>query len=306
MEKKRLSDYRALARMTMKGHYGTMLLAVVVYFAIQMIISRIFAGLVNTQSSIMLAAYFVLELMVSIIILGPLAIGLNGFFLNCISGDYDIKNIFNPFRTNLGNTVKVYFFTQLKLFLWLIIPWLIGMVIVASAAAVIIINTGADWLGQIEQYLTQLLNMLEGVSANASAIPNEALGMFVALYSILLAVSLLFTIPGIIKAYEYMMIPYIVAEDADISVKEAFRRTKIMMKGNKLRYFGLTLSFTGWFLLGVSVLGMGVVLVIPYLNTANAHFYIDAKKRLGSSDTTEQEKDTGNGIDFDEGDTFGI
>ena len=302
MEKKRLSDYRALARMTMKGHYGTMLLAVIVVYAIQMIISQLFSGFAATQSVVMLAAFFVLELMVSIIILGPLSIGLNGFFISCISGEYEVRNIFNPFTTNLTNTVKVYFFMQLKLFLWLIVPWLIGMALVAAVVIVAGLNSGAVWTEQLALYLTELGELLQGTNTDIAGISAAQLAVFAAVYLCALGVSLLFMIPGIIKTYEYAMIPYIVAEDPDISVKEAFMRTKIMMQGNKLRYFGLIMSFIGWFLLGMLVFVIGVVFVIPYLNAAAAHFYIDAKKKLGASGANGAEAYD----DIDKGDTFGI
>ena len=302
MEKKRLSDYRALARMTMKGHYGTMLLAVIVVYAIQMIISQLFREFAATQSVVMLAAFFVLELMVSIIILGPLSIGLNGFFISCISGEYEVKNVFNPFTTNLTNTVKVYFFMQLKLFLWLIVPWLIGMALVAAVVIVAVLSGGAVWTEQLAMYLTELGELLQGTNTDIAGISAAQLAVFAAVYLCALGVSLLFMIPGIIKTYEYAMIQYIVAEDPDISVKEAFRRTKIMMQGNKLRYFGLTMSFIGWLLLGMLVFVVGIVFVLPYMNAAAAHFYVDVKKRLGTSEANIADAYD----DIDNGTTFGI
>ena len=46
-------------------------------------------------------------------------------------------------------------------------------------------------------------------------------------------VALLFSIPGIIKSYEYAIIPYILADDPEISSKDAFKKAKEIMKGNK-------------------------------------------------------------------------
>ncbi len=43
--------------------------------------------------------------------------------------------------------------------------------------------------------------------------------------------SLLFLIPGIIKAYEYALVPYIISEDPDIAPKEALKRSAYMMDG---------------------------------------------------------------------------
>ena len=57
--------------------------------------------------------------------------------------------------------------------------------------------------------------------------------------------TLLFIIPGIIKTYEYAIIPYILADDPEISSKDAFKKAKQMMNGNKWRLFKLEFSFIG-------------------------------------------------------------
>ena len=89
--------------------------------------------------------------------------------------------------------------------------------------------------------------------------------------------SILFVIPGIIKSFEYAIIPYILADDAEITSKEAFKKAKQMMKGNKWRLFKLDLSFLGWFVLCVLTLGIGTLFLIPYVNAAAAEFYVELK-----------------------------
>ena len=91
--------------------------------------------------------------------------------------------------------------------------------------------------------------------------------------------TLLFIIPGIIKSYEYSIIPYILADDPEISSKDAFKKAKQMMKGNKWRLFKLEFSFIGWFVLCVLTLGIGTFFLIPYLNAANAEFYVELKNK---------------------------
>ena len=89
--------------------------------------------------------------------------------------------------------------------------------------------------------------------------------------------TLLFIIPGIIKSYEYAMIPYILADDPEITSKDAFKKSKQMMNGNKWRLFKLEFSFIGWFILCVLTLGIGTFFLIPYVNAANAEFYVELK-----------------------------
>lgn len=72
---------------------------------------------------------------------------------------------------------------------------------------------------------------------------------------------------GIIKTYEYRMIPYILAENPKIKRKEAFALSKQMMKGNKWKTFILDISFFGWNFLSVLTFGL---LSILYVNPYNA------------------------------------
>lgn len=93
--------------------------------------------------------------------------------------------------------------------------------------------------------------------------------LYIALWSLLLI------IPGVIKAYEYRMIPYILTDCPDISKKDAFRISKEMMKGNKMDAFILDLSFFGWSLLAAITCGIaGVFYVSPYVAATDAELFI--------------------------------
>lgn len=86
--------------------------------------------------------------------------------------------------------------------------------------------------------------------------------------------TLLFIIPGIIKTYEYRLIPYILAVRPDIDRKEAFRLSKILMDGYKWKSFVLDLSFWGWNILAAYTMGiLGIVYVYPYMNATYVEFY---------------------------------
>ena len=86
--------------------------------------------------------------------------------------------------------------------------------------------------------------------------------------------TLLFIIPGIIKAYEYRMVTYILAEHPDISWKDALDRSKEMMYGHKMKAFLLDLSFFGWILLGILTLGIVFIFYTqPYMMNTSAALY---------------------------------
>ncbi len=92
--------------------------------------------------------------------------------------------------------------------------------------------------------------------------------LFVALWS------LLFVIPGVIKSYEYRMVPYLLAEHPEMSSSEVLARSKEMMDGNKWAVFVLDLSFIGWVLLGAITMGLVFIFwTSPYINATEAALY---------------------------------
>jgi len=86
--------------------------------------------------------------------------------------------------------------------------------------------------------------------------------------------SLLFIIPGIVKSYEYLMVPYLLAENPNLTKEEAFRLSKQMMTGQKWDAFILGLSFFWWDLLSGMTAGIvGIFYVNPYKNLTYAALY---------------------------------
>lgn len=86
--------------------------------------------------------------------------------------------------------------------------------------------------------------------------------------------TLLFIIPGIYKAYEYRMIPYLLGENPEMSFDEAKNISKGMMDGNKWDAFVLDLSFIGWILLSLCTCGiLSLVYVNPYMFLTQAGLF---------------------------------
>ncbi len=86
--------------------------------------------------------------------------------------------------------------------------------------------------------------------------------------------TLLLIIPGIIKYYEYRMVPYILADNPIIGSKDAIKLSRDMTEGHKFDIFILDLSFIGWFLLGALALGVGILFVNPYVFATEAELYL--------------------------------
>ena len=102
--------------------------------------------------------------------------------------------------------------------------------------------------------------------------------------------TLLFIIPGIIKAYEYRMIVYILGENPEMERHTAFALSKELMSGQKWNAFVLDLSFIGWRILGLFTIGLlNIFYVAPYQYHTNAALY-DSLKREINNGAIQQER----------------
>ena len=87
-------------------------------------------------------------------------------------------------------------------------------------------------------------------------------------------------VPGIIKAYEYSMIPYLLAENPNLSTSQVFSLSKQMTTGQKMDLFVLDLSFLGWIILGALCCGIGLLFVQPYPEATKAEVYLILKQQV--------------------------
>ena len=90
----------------------------------------------------------------------------------------------------------------------------------------------------------------------------------------------LFIVPGIIKPYEYSMIPYLLAENPNLSTSQVFSLSKQMTTGQKMDLFVLDLSFLGWIILGALCCGIGLLFVQPYPEATKAEVYLILKQQV--------------------------
>mgnify|MGYP001011586140 CR=1 FL=1 len=98
--------------------------------------------------------------------------------------------------------------------------------------------------------------------------------LFIGLWTLLLIV------PGIVKSYEYRMVPYLLADDPNMTRQDAFRLSKELMYGQKWDTFVLDLSFIGWSLLSVCTCGLlAIFYVNPYVQATNAELFLELKRQ---------------------------
>ena len=111
--------------------------------------------------------------------------------------------------------------------------------------------------------------------------PGLALGVMHTL--IIFLWSLLFLIPGIIKAYSYSMAYFIKSEHPEYGWRECLDESAFLMRGNKMRLFKLHMSFFGWIILASLTLGICSFWVEAYMNTATAILYEELKEEKAYS-----------------------
>lgn len=124
----------------------------------------------------------------------------------------------------------------------------------------------------------------------------KALWLYVRMFVQIFLWSLLLFIPGIIAAIRYSIAPYYLADHPEMTVSEAFRKSKETMADKKMNFFSLMVSFLGWSMLAMlvqtylcevnyvlgTVVGLAFqVWVAAYQNAAVANFYCVNTKKGG-------------------------
>jgi uncharacterized membrane protein len=90
---------------------------------------------------------------------------------------------------------------------------------------------------------------------------------------------ILLIVPGIILALMYSQVFFILADDPDVEVIEAFNKSEKMMRGHKLQLFMLYLEAALYLFAGVFTLFIWWAWLVPRYSVAQAGFYEELKKQ---------------------------
>ena len=85
--------------------------------------------------------------------------------------------------------------------------------------------------------------------------------------------TILLIIPGVVIFLMFSQIFYIIAENPQIGVIDAFKKGASLMKNKKLQYLGLGLRYILFFILGVFTLGIWWLWLTPQMYVSFAIFY---------------------------------
>ena len=177
-----------------------------------------------------------------------------------------------------------------------------------GALAFSVVLTPAFGLAMVKIYL----NLTKGINPEIGHLFSEIknfwsafkvtflTGLYVALWSIL------FVIPGIVKAFAYSQAMFILAENPEIGAREALKRSAAMMDGHKMDMFVLYLSFIGWALLCVITLGIAYIWVGPFMSATFTNFYksLKGEEEVPAIEEDVEEEEEAEEYNPDEDDPF--
>lgn len=85
--------------------------------------------------------------------------------------------------------------------------------------------------------------------------------------------SCLFIIPGLVKAFAYSQVFYLLDEFPNLTVRKAMKISMKITKGHKMNLFLMFLSFFGWFLLVPVTMSLINFWLIPYMSMTSINAY---------------------------------
>jgi uncharacterized membrane protein len=94
-----------------------------------------------------------------------------------------------------------------------------------------------------------------------------------------LIISIVAGVISVFMALTYTMSYYIIADEANVGVKEALIKSKKIMYGHKLEFFLLQLSFIGWGFVALFTVGIGLLWIVPYMELTFANFFLNIKQK---------------------------
>lgn len=89
--------------------------------------------------------------------------------------------------------------------------------------------------------------------------------------------ALLFIIPGIIIALNYALVYFVIVDNPEIGIMDVLNKSKQIMRGHRIDFIILNLSFLGWYILSYFTFGILLIWVAPYMMVTTANFYNEIK-----------------------------
>jgi len=102
---------------------------------------------------------------------------------------------------------------------------------------------------------------------------GNAIGAYILILIVVCLGLILLIVPGIISALALSQTYRIMKDNPTMGITDAMQKSHEMMKGHRGDYFLFNLSFIGWAFLCIFTLGLGFLILAPYVSTSNAIYY---------------------------------
>lgn len=204
-------------------------------------------------SALIIGLIVLFSIAFSTFLTAPLRVGLKGFMLRSADGDTRLENLLSPFKTAYKNVVWVAFVKNLYVTLWS----LLGLIPIAA---------GVYFFDLHEK----IIYLLKEQSPSFSSI----MSLMALVYGTLI-LTIIFSIPAIIKKLQYSMVDYLLAENPHMKRHDAISKSKEMMVGNKWAYVKLIFSFVPWYIAANLMCCIGSLLLEPYIQQTYAQMYLE-------------------------------
>lgn len=161
-----------------------------------------------------------------------------------------------------------------------LIAIVLGLLAVSFVYSLIMFTIGSAVSVGYSQYN---LDLVDGCGVRVgtlfSCMSQMKTAIFVKLLTVVYVILgyILLIIPGIMATYSYSMANFVLADNPDMTAREALRESKRIMKGHRWRLFCLEMSFIGLVLISILTVGIGFIWSVPYMNASYAAFYREAK-----------------------------
>ena len=201
--------------------------------------------------TIIFLSLLLITILLSIFMVSPLVVGHKKFMIENSKSNVPINMLMLPFSKGYKRIVFVQFMKNLFIFLWSIPAFLPTVVLFFYGRTVIDMIISAQY---------------------GSILASRALLGVIFLWSIS---TLILYVPSFIKELQYMLVPYMLADNPEITWRDALTESKEMMVGNKWAYIKLRLSFLPWQIAAILLCGIGGLLVMPYIEATVCEMYME-------------------------------
>ena len=241
------SQLKQNAKQALAGKWGTAVLMTLII------------GLVSTTFSFQTSenVTFSIGSIIGTILNIIFSVGFYSFLLKICCGQKDqaaLKDLVYGFQCHPGKALLLYLLSVL----YLLPGTLIYVVLIIVFSFTTFASTGLSITTSV---------FLEDVYIDPSA--------FVLFMILFLVLTIAYVIYAFYISLTYSMVYLLLLDYPDLSVTDIWKRSKQLMKGNRLRLLGLELSFIGWMFLCIFTLGIGFLWLTPYMMATDTEFYLD-------------------------------